>query len=480
MSGPDNMAALRIPPHSKEAEQSLLGALLLDNRTFERISWLGEQAFYLDQHRRIFRCLAKMIEANRQADMVTVCEEMGDDLEKAGGPAYIAAIAANTASTANVKRYAELVYEKSIQRELAQVATEIAEEALSPVPMDMGRMLDEAESKILRISESTLRQAQGPTDLKPVLARVFERIDYLHAQGNASGVTGVPSGFVDLDQKTAGFQPGDLIIVAGRPSMGKTAFALNVAEHVALDKAVNLPVLVFSMEMSSAQLTTRMLGSLAKIDQHKMRTGRLGDEEWAKLTDAIGHLQEARIQIDDSGALTALELRARARRVKRRFGKLGLVVVDYLQLMEAKSKGENRATEVAEISRSLKAMAKELDVPVIALSQLSRKVDERPDKRPLLSDLRESGAIEQDADVILFLYREEVYNPECAEERKGLAEVIIGKQRNGPVGTCILTFIGRNTRFENYAGSTTGLDFQPRRKATRPRNFEDFDGKGQA
>ena len=464
---------LRQPPHSTEAERSLLGALLLDNSAFERVSWLADQAFYRDDHRRLWRCLARMIEASRQADIVTVCEELGDELQKAGGPGYIAALAQNVPSAMNIKRYAELIYEKSVQRQLAQVATEIAEEALSPVPQEVGRMLDEAESKILRIGEQNVRQGQGPQDINRLLAQVYERVDHLHMQDNPNGVTGLPSGFVDLDQKTAGFQPGDLIIVAGRPSMGKTALALNVAEYVALSEKVKLPVVVFSMEMSGAQLTSRLLASIGKLDSQRMRTGRLNDEEWGHLTDAMARLQDARITIDDSGALTAGELRARARRLKRRYGKLGLVVVDYLQLMEAKTKGENRATEVAEISRSLKAMAKELDCPVLALSQLSRKVDERPDKRPLMSDLRESGAIEQDADVVLFIYREVVYNPDCEEERKALAEVIIGKQRNGPIGTVMLTFIGRHTRFENYAGTAT-MDFSPRRGAKKTAsNFAD-------
>lgn len=456
---------LRQPPHSREAEQSLLGALLIDNSVFERVSWLTEQSFYFDHHRRLFRCLAKMIEASRQADIVTVCDELGADLEKSQGAAYIAGLAQNTGSALNVKRYAELVYEKSIQRQLAQVATEIAEEALAPLVPDVRRMLDEAESKILRIAEQTARLGHGPSEINPLLSRVFERIDELYHRDDRSGVTGVPSGFILLDQKTAGFQPGDLIIVAGRPSMGKTALALNVAEYVGVDKG--LPVVIFSMEMSGTQLTNRLLSSIAKIDQHKMRTGSLQDDEWSRLSDAMAKLHNQPIHIDDSGGLTVLELRARARRLKRRYPKLGLVVVDYLQLMESKSRGENRATQVAEISRSLKAMAKELDVPVIALSQLSRAVDERPDKRPQMSDLRESGAIEQDADVIIAIYRDVVYHPDIEEERKNLAEVLILKQRNGPIGTVRLCFFGQFTRFENYAGPVDGLDFAPRRGAKR-------------
>jgi replicative DNA helicase len=445
------LVALKLPPHSVEAEQSLLGALLLDNQAFDRVADLvSSQDFYRDDHRRIWRHIARLIEASRPADVVTVLEsiEASEDKDRTGGASYLAALAQNTPSALNIRRYAELVRERAVQRRLAQVATEIAETALAPTGKDVGQLLDEAESKIFQIAESGARKDQGLIGISPVLAKVFERIDYLHSQDNPSDVTGVPSGFVDVDRKTAGLQPGDLIIVAGRPSMGKTAFALNIAEHVALHPSVGLPVAIFSMEMSASQLAMRMLSSMARVDQTKLRTGRLDNEEWANLTDAIGKLNEARIHVDETAALNALELRARARRMKREYGKLGLVVVDYLQLMSATSQGENRATEISEISRSLKALAKELDVPVVALSQLSRAVEQRNDRRPLMSDLRESGAIEQDADVILFIYREEVYAPE-KEEARGRAEVIIGKQRNGPIGTIALTFMGQFTRFAN-------------------------------
>jgi replicative DNA helicase len=445
------LVALRLPPHSVEAEQSLLGALLLDNQAFDKVADLvtGED-FYRDDHRRIWKHIARLVEATRPADVVTVLEsiEASEDKDKTGGAAYLAALAQNTPSALNIRRYAELVRERSVQRRLAQVATEIAENALSPTGKEVGQLLDEAESKIFQIAESGARKDTGLLAISPVLAKVFERIDHLHSQDNPSDITGVPTGFVDLDRMTAGLQPGDLVIVAGRPSMGKTAFALNIAEHVALHPTVKMPVAIFSMEMSASQLAMRMLSSMAKLDQTKLRTGRLNDEEWGKLTDEIGRLNEAKIHVDETAALNSLELRARARRMKREYGKLGLVVVDYLQLMSASSHGENRATEISEISRSLKALAKELDVPVIALSQLSRAVEQRNDRRPLMSDLRESGAIEQDADVILFIYREEVYAPD-KEEAKGRAEVIIGKQRNGPIGTVHLTFLGRNTRFAN-------------------------------
>ncbi|MEW6688291.1 MAG: replicative DNA helicase [Pseudomonadota bacterium] len=445
------LLALRVPPHSVEAEQSLLGGLLLDNNAFDRIAdQVAAEDFYRDDHRRIYRHIARLIEAGKPADVVTVGEsiEASEDKDKTGGPAYLGALAQNTPSALNIRRYAELVRERALQRRLAQVATEIAESALGPSSKEIRQLLDEAESRILEVGEKGQRATQGFEEIQPVLARVFERIDHLYHQENKSDVTGVPTGFIDLDEKTAGLQPGDLIIVAGRPSMGKTALALNMAEHVAVDNG--LPVAIFSMEMSGTQLAMRMLGSIARVDQHKMRTGRLADEEWGRLSSAMERLHNAPIFIDEAAALNALELRARARRMRRQCGKLGLVVVDYLQLMSATHEGENRATELSEISRSMKALAKELEVPVIALSQLNRALETRNDKRPMMSDLRESGAIEQDADVIFFIYRDEVYFPEKPES-KGKAEVIIGKQRNGPIGRVELAFLGQYTRFENLA-----------------------------
>ena len=447
----ENVLPFKTPPHSIEAEQSLLGALLLDNQAFDRVADLvSADDFYRDDHRRIWRHIARLIEHNRPADVVTVSEavEASEDKDKTGGPAYLGALAQNTPSALNVRRYAELVRERAVQRRLAQVATGIAEEALNPGGKEVGQLLDEAESKIFQIAESGARRDQGLLEIKPVLAKVFERIDHLYHRENQSDVTGVPTGYTRIDQMTSGLQAGDLVIIAARPSMGKTALALNIAEHVAVDNG--LPVAIFSMEMSSTQLAMRMLGSIARVDQHKMRTGRLNDKEWGDLSDAMGKLHETPLFIDEGGALTALEVRARARRLKRQYSKLGLIVIDYLQLMAATSQGENRATEISEISRSLKAMAKELDVPVVALSQLNRAVDQRPDRRPVMSDLRESGAIEQDADVIMFIYREVVYKPDLPEDQRGLAEVIIGKQRNGPIGTIKLTFLGQHTRFENY------------------------------
>ena len=329
--GDPQLVALKLPPHSVEAEQSLLGALLLDNQAFDRVADLVSAGdFYRDDHRRIWRHIARLVEASRPADVVTVSEsiEASEDKDKTGGAAYLAALAQNTPSALNIRRYAELVRERAVQRRLAQVATEIAEAALAPTGKDVGQLLDEAESRIFQIAESGARKDQGLLGISPVLAKVFERIDHLHSQDNPSDVTGVPSGFIDLDRKTAGLQPGDLIIVAGRPSMGKTALALNIAEHVALHPSVGLPVAIFSMEMSATQLAMRMLSSMAAVDQTKLRTGRLDNREWADLTDAIGKLNEARIHVDETAALNALELRARARRMKREYGKLGLIVVD--------------------------------------------------------------------------------------------------------------------------------------------------------
>ena len=450
------LLALKVPPHSVEAEQSLLGGLLLDNQAFDRIAdQVTADDFYRDDHRRIFRHLSKLIEHGKPADVVTIAEsiEASEDKDRTGGPAYLGSLAQNTPSALNIRRYAELVRERSIQRRLITVATEIAESALTPSGKEVGQLLDEAETRILEVGERGQRGTQGFESIQPVLARVFERIDHLYHLENKSDVTGLPTGFADLDEKTAGLQQGDLVIVAGRPSMGKTAFALNMAEHVAVNNGV--PVAIFSMEMGATQLAMRLLGSIARVDQHKMRTGRLNDEEWSRLSTAMGKLHDAPIFIDETAALNSLELRTRARRIHRQCGKLGLVMVDYLQLMSApsSSQGENRATEISEISRSLKALAKELSAPVVALSQLNRALETRNDKRPMMSDLRESGAIEQDADVILFIYRDEVYYPEKPES-KGTAELIIGKQRNGPIGKIDLTFLGEHTRFEDRARDT--------------------------
>ena len=337
--------------------------------------------------------------------------------------------------------------ERAILRKLVTVGDEIAASALNPLGKDAKVLLDAAESKIFEIAEAGARNTQGFVPIQPLLGQVVDRIQELYDRENPSDITGVPTGFTDLDQKTSGLQPGDMIIVAGRPSMGKTAFSLNIAEYVAVE--LGLPVAIFSLEMPGTQLAMRFLASVGRLDQHRVRTGRLNDDEWQRLTYALGKLHEAPIHIDESGGINAVDLRARARRLYRQCGKLGLIVIDYLQLMSSAKEGENRATEISEISRSIKSLAKELHVPVIALSQLNRQLESRPNKRPVMSDLRESGAIEQDADLILFLYRDEVYNPDSPE--KGSAEVNIGKHRNGPTGTVRLTFLGEYTRFQNYA-----------------------------
>jgi replicative DNA helicase len=441
---------IKLPPHSVEAEQSVIGGLLLDNTAWDKIAdMIGESDFYRADHRLIYRHISKLVGNSRPADVITVSESLEStrELDGVGGLAYLGALAQNTPTAANIRRYAEIVRERAVMRKLAEVGTEIAETAYNPMGKEAGQLLDEAESKVFAISEEGARGKQGFMDMQPLLTQVVERIDMLYNRDNPSDVTGVPTGFTDLDKMTSGLQPGDLVIVAGRPSMGKTSLALNMAEHVALESG--LPVGVFSMEMGASQLVMRMLGSVGKLDQHKVRTGRLADEDWRKLTDAVGRLNDAPIHIDETAALNSLELRARARRLHRQYGKLGLIVVDYLQLMSASSQGENRATEISEISRGLKALAKELNVPVVALSQLNRSLEQRPNKRPVMSDLRESGAIEQDADLILFIYRDEVYNQDSPD--KGKAEVIIGKQRNGPIGTVTLVFQGEYTRFANFA-----------------------------
>jgi replicative DNA helicase len=445
------LLALKVPPHSIEAEQSVLGALLLDNSAFDKIADLvSADDFYRDDHRRIYRHIVKLVDQARPADMVTVGESISasEDKDRTGGPAYLGALAQNTPSALNIRRYAEIVRERSVQRRLAFVATEIAESALTPSGKEVGQLLDEAEARIMEVGEKGARGTQGFEQIQPVLARVIERVDFLYRQENKSDVTGLSTGFYELDKLTAGLQEGELVIVAGRPSMGKTAFALNIAEHVAVGHGI--PVAIFSMEMAASQLATRLLGSIARVDQQKLRTGRLGDEEWSHLSTAMSKLHEAPMFIDETGGLNSLELRTRSRRIHRQCGKLGLIVVDYLQLMSATSEGENRATEVSEITRSLKSLAKELKAPVVALSQLNRALESRTEKRPMMSDLRESGAIEQDADLILFVYRDEVYSPD-KEESKGRAEIIIGKQRNGPIGKVDLTFLGQFTRFENLA-----------------------------
>jgi replicative DNA helicase len=448
--GDAQVAALKLPPHSIEAEQSLIGGLLLDNGAWDRIGDIVAEAdFYRDDHRRIFFHIRKLTEMGRPADVVTVFEsiEKSNEVDQAGGLAYLAEIANNTPSAANIRRYAEIVHERAILRKLITAGDDIAANALNPAGRDVKQLLDEAEARVFEIAESGAKNTQGFVAIPTVLGEVVDRIQALYDRDSPSDITGVATGFIDLDQKTSGLQPGDMIVVAGRPSMGKTAFALNIAEHVGVE--LKLPVAIFSLEMSGPQLAMRFLSSVGRLDQQKLRTGKLGDEEWDKMTTALGKLHDAPIHIDDTGAINAIDLRARARRLHRQFGKLGLIVIDYIQLMTSTRNNENRVTEISDISRSIKALAKELQVPIIALSQLSRKVEERTDKRPLMSDLRESGAIEQDADIILMMYREEYYKQDTPE--KGVAEVIIGKHRNGPTGVVKLLFQGEYTKFVNAA-----------------------------
>jgi replicative DNA helicase len=458
---PDSqLEAIRLPPHSVEAEQSVLGGILLDTSAWDKVcDSLGEDDFYRTDHRLIWRHIGRLNGQFKPVDVITLAEslESSAELEKVGGLVYLGSLAQNVPSAANILRYAEIVRERAIMRKLVTVGSEIATSAYNPSGRDAKQLLDEAESRVMAISEEGERGSQGFMTMPPLLTQVVERIESLMGR-DANEVTGLATGFTDLDKMTSGLQPGDLVIVAGRPSMGKTAFSINIAENAALDS--NKAVAIFSMEMGGAQLAMRMLGSVGRLNQQNLRTGRLEDEEWSRITHALGQLNDAKIFIDETAGLNSLELRSRARRLDRENrkpnaqgvvgGGLGLIVIDYIQLMSSPAgrNSENRATEISEISRSLKSLAKELKVPVIALSQLNRSLEQRPNKRPIMSDLRESGAIEQDADLILFIYRDEVYNPDTQD--KGKAEIIVGKQRNGPIGSVELAFRGEFTRFENY------------------------------
>ncbi|MBI3343942.1 MAG: replicative DNA helicase [Gammaproteobacteria bacterium] len=447
-------AALKVPPHSIEAEQSLLGGLMLDNSAWDQIADIvDEEDFYRRDHRLIFRAIRELANHSNPYDVVTLSDWLKNlgELDQAGGLAYLGTLANNTPSAANIKSYAHIVRERSVLRQLAQVGTEISNSAFKPEGRDSIELLDEAEKRVFAIAEQGAHGKRSFANIKHLVARAMERIDTLFQSD--SPLTGIATGFTDLDDMTSGLQNADLVIVAGRPSMGKTSFAMNIAEHAAIKG--QLPVAIFSMEMPAEQLALRMLSSLGRIDQHKVRTGKLEDEDWPRLTSAVGILAEAKMFIDDSPALTPTELRARARRLKREHG-LGLIVIDYLQLMQGSGNKENRTNEISEISRSLKALAKELNVPVMALSQLNRNLEQRPNKRPVMSDLRESGGIEQDADIIVFIYRDEVYNEDSPD--KGSAEIIIGKQRNGPIGTTRLTFLAQYTRFENFVPNVYSHD----------------------
>jgi len=439
---------LKVPPHSIEAEQAVLGGLMLENGAWDQIAdRVGEEDFYRHDHRLIFRAIADLAERSSPFDVVTLSEwfQSRGELETVGGLAYLGTLAKDTPSAANIRAYADIVRERAILRRMIEVGTAIADSGYNADGRDSKELLDDAERRVFEIAERGARAQQGFRSIKSLLKNTVEHIDSLFERDDP--ITGLPTGYSDFDEMTSGLQDGDLVIVAGRPSMGKTTFSMNIAEYAAIKRKT--PVAIFSMEMPGEQLAMRMLSSMGRINQQRLRTGRLEEEDWPRLTSAVSMFTEVPLFIDDSPALSPTEIRARARRLMREHGELGLIVIDYLQLMQAGSRaGENRATEISEISRGLKALAKELSVPVIALSQLNRSLEQRPNKRPVMSDLRESGAIEQDADVIVFIYRDEVYNPESPD--KGTAEIIIGKQRNGPIGTVRLTFLGQYTKFENF------------------------------
>lgn len=420
---------------------------MLDNSAWDRIADLvGQADFFRPDHRRIFAGIQALAERSQPADPVTLSEFLDSrgELEEVGGTRYLGELVVDTPSAANVRDYARIIRERALLRRLIEVGNEIAAAAYRPEGRPIAELVDEAERRVFEIAERGQRRGSGFVQLREVLGSTIDRLDMLHQSKGA--LTGLPTGFNRLDDYTAGLQPGDLIVIAGRPSMGKTTLALNIAENAAL--GFGKSAAVFSMEMSVDQLAFRMVSSLGRVDQSHLRNGRFSDEDWPRINGAIQQMADAPIYIDDTPAMTPTEVRARARRLQRERG-LDLVVVDYLQLMQVAGSSENRATEISEISRSLKALARELRVPIIALSQLNRGVEQRTDKKPVMSDLRESGAIEQDADLILFIYRDEVYNPDSA--RKGMADIIIAKQRNGPIGEFPLTFLGKFTKFENYA-----------------------------
>jgi len=440
--------SLRVPPHSLEAEQSVLGGLMLENESWYKVAdIITEHDFYRQDHRLIFRSIAELADTSEPLDVVTLSEwlKQREELDNAGGLAYLGTLAKDTPSAANIRAYANIVREKSILRQLISIGTEIADEAFNPGELESSNLLDEAERKIFEIAEQGNRQ-QDFKGIKVLLQSTLAHIDEL-SKSDAS-ITGAETGYDELDDMTSGLQPGDLIIVAGRPSMGKTTFSMNLAEFIAIND--KKPVAIFSMEMPAEQLVLRLFASNGRVPLNDIRTGKIREEDWPRIGMAVKQFSETKLFIDDSAALSPTEIRAKARRLHREHGQLGLIVIDYIQLMQSGNKSDNRAAEISEISRSLKALAKELDVPVIALSQLNRSLEQRPNKRPIMSDLRESGAIEQDADVIMFIYRDEVYNEDTPD--KGTAEIIIGKQRNGPIGKIRLTFQGRYSRFDDYTG----------------------------
>ncbi len=448
---------LKVPPNSVEAEQSLVGGLMLNKAAWDKVAdVVTADDFYRNDHRIIFTAIAQLVEDGNPCDVVTVSEflDRRSELDKAGGLEYLAALANETPGAANARAYANIVRERSMLRALINAGNEISGSAFGTDGRSATDLVDEAERRVFEIAEKGARIGAGFRTLKQILPEAVDRIDLLHQSDG--DITGISTGYNEFDKLTAGLQGGELVIIAGRPSMGKTTLALNIAENAAIGGKV--PTAIFSMEMPSQQLAFRMISSLGRVDQTHLRTGRFPDEDWSRINTAVQLMSEAPIFIDDSAGLSPTEIRARARRLHREHG-LGLIVVDYLQLMQVPGSKENRATEISEISRSLKALAKELSLPVIALSQLNRSVEQRTDKRPVMSDLRESGAIEQDADLIIFIYREEVYNQDTP--RKGIADISIAKQRNGPIGDFPLTFVGRYTKFENWVPETYGEEPYP-------------------
>jgi len=439
---------VNVPPNSVEAEQALLGGLMLDNLAWDKIAGrVSEADFYRPDHRLIFEAIQELADRNQPRDAVTLSEQLDsrEQLADAGGLGYLGTLAKDTPSAANIVAYAEIVRERALLRELIEAGNEIAASAYRTEGRAATDIVDDAERRVFEIAQRGARHGAGFVLLRDILVDTVDRLDTLHqAKGE---ITGVPSGFKEFDKLTAGLQKGDFVVIAGRPSMGKTSLAMNIAENAAFGQNPK-PTAIFSMEMSTEQLAFRMISSLGQVNQSHLRNGRFSDEDWPRINGAIQQMSEAPLFIDDSGALTPTEVRARARRLKREHG-LELLVVDYLQLMQVTGTKENRATEISEICRSLKALAKELHLPIIALSQLNRSVEQRTDKKPVMSDLRESGAIEQDADLIVFIYREEVYDADTL--RKGIADINIAKQRNGPIGEFRLTFRGEFTRFDNYA-----------------------------
>ncbi|MEK6788781.1 MAG: replicative DNA helicase [Pseudomonadota bacterium] len=443
----NTLANLKLPPHSLEAEQAVLGGLMLDEQAWDRVSdRVKEEDFYRRDHRLIFQAIVLLVNESNPRDALTVAETLTrlGELDNAGGIAYLGELVRNTSSATNIAAYGDIVRERSVLRQLIRISNEVSDTAFQPQGATAQDILDQAERKIFAIAEQQ-QKGGGPQALRPLLQKALERIDKLFQSNEA--ITGLSTGFADLDDRTSGLQNGDLVIVAARPSMGKTTFAMNLVENAMMYSGK--PVLVFSMEMPAEQLVMRMLSSLGRIDQGRVRSGKLEEEDWPRLTSTMTMLTEKKLLIDDSASLSPNDVRTRARRVAREQGGLGLIMVDYLQLMRVPGLESNRVNEISEISRSLKALAKEMECPVIALSQLNRSLEQRPNKRPVMSDLRESGAIEQDADVIMFIYRDEVYNPESPD--KGTAEIIIGKQRNGPIGALRLAFHGKYTRFEDLA-----------------------------